>query len=147
MRPPRVDRRAPGRAAQRRPAPTAPRPRRRASYTLVNATIHPASGPDIASGHVVVRDGGSSRSGPGPRRAARAPRRLEGTHVYPSLLPPLTVLGLAEISRGRATIDTGEIGEINPRRARRCAMNYDSELPARRALRGVLIAGVTRSAR
>lgn len=113
-------------------------------FTLVNATIHPASGPDIASGHVVIRDGRIVEVGPGPQAAAEGPVvDLKGKHVYPSLLPPLTVLGLAEISAVRSTIDTGEIGEINPAARASVAMNYDSELLPVARSGGVLIAGVT----
>jgi len=120
-------------------APASPR-----VFTLVNATIHPASGPDIASGHVVVRDGRIVEVGPGPQAAAEGPVvDLKGKHVYPSLLPPLTVLGLAEISAVRATIDMGEIGEINPAARASVAMNYDSELLPVARSGGVLIAGVT----
>jgi imidazolonepropionase-like amidohydrolase len=121
-------------------APAAP-PR---VFTLVNATIHPASGPDIPSGHLVVRDGKIAEVGPGPQAAAEgAVVDLKGAHVYPSLLPPLTVLGLAEISAVRATIDMGEIGEINPAARASVAMNYDSELLPVARSGGVLIAGVT----
>jgi len=113
-------------------------------FTLVNATIHPASGPDIASGHVVVRDGRIVEVGAGPQAAAEGPVvDLKGRHVYPSILPPLTVLGLAEISAVRSTIDTGELGEINPAARASVAMNYDSELLPVARSGGVLVAGVT----
>jgi imidazolonepropionase-like amidohydrolase len=113
-------------------------------FTLVNATIHPASGPEIASGHVVVRDGRIVEVGAGPQAAAEGPVvDLKGRHVYPSILPPLTVLGLAEISAVRSTIDTGELGEINPAARASVAMNYDSELLPVARSGGVLIAGVT----
>jgi imidazolonepropionase-like amidohydrolase len=101
---------------------TAPR-----TFTLTGVTIHPVSGPDIPSGSVVVRDGKIVSVSPG------AAGKTEGTaipaagrHVYPSLFPPMTVLGLQEID-ARADV----------------AVNFDSELLPVARSGGVLLAGVT----
>ena len=68
---------------------------------------------------------------------------VKGRHVYPSLFPALTELGLVEISSARSTVDTTELGEINPQARADFAMNVDSELlPVARSA-GILIAGVT----
>ena len=68
---------------------------------------------------------------------------VSGRHVYPSLFPAATELGLVEISSVRATVDTTELGEINPQARADFAMNFDSELlPVARSA-GILIAGVT----
>ena len=113
-------------------------------FTLINGTIHPASGPDIPSGRIVVRDGKIAEVGAGAGAPAEGPVvDLTGRHVYPSLLPPVTVLGLAEIGAVKSTIDTSEIGEINPAARASLAMNYDSELLPVARSGGVLIAGVS----
>jgi imidazolonepropionase-like amidohydrolase len=131
-----------GRAAAQTAPPAQGQPPR--AFTVVNATIHPASGPDIPNGRIVVRDGKIAEVGPGAGAAGDGPVvDVEGRHVYPSLLPPVTVLGLAEIGAVKSTIDTSEIGEVNPAARASLAMNYDSELLPVARSGGVLIAGVS----
>ena len=67
----------------------------------------------------------------------------KGKHVYPSLFPPMTVLGLEEIDAVRATLDKQELGGINPAARADVAINYDSELLPVARSGGVLVAGVT----
>jgi imidazolonepropionase-like amidohydrolase len=124
------------------PAPT-PAPAAR-TFSIVGATIHPVSGPDIASGTVVVRDGKivSVASGSAPLASAPVVDGA-GRHVYPSLFPPLTGLGLSEIASIRATVDQSEVGDLNPDVRASVAVNFDSELlPVARSA-GILVAGVT----
>jgi imidazolonepropionase-like amidohydrolase len=111
---------------------------------LVGATIHPVSGPDIPGGTILIHAGKIEFVGPAAHLTAGVQRvDVAGKHIYPSLLPPVTVLGLAEISSVRSTIDTTEIGEINPQARADEAMNFDSELlPVARSA-GILVAGVT----
>jgi imidazolonepropionase-like amidohydrolase len=114
------------------------------SFALSGATIHPVSGPDVPNGTLVVRDGKiASVSDSSSASTEMKPIDLKGKHVYPSLLPPLTVLGLAEIAAVRATIDTSEIGDVNPEASGDVAMNFDSELLPVARSGGVLLAGVT----
>ena len=123
----------------RKPAPAATR-----SFSIVGATIHPVSGPDIPKGTIVVRDGKIVSVGAGAPAASDGPViDAMGRHLYPSLLPPMTVLGLEEISAVRATLDKSEIGEINPDARAAVAVNFDSELLPVARSGGVLIAGVT----
>jgi imidazolonepropionase-like amidohydrolase len=97
----------------------------------------------VANGTLLVRDGKIAAMGAGlavPPGAKVVD--LKGGHLYPSLFPPLTELGLVEISSVRATVDTTELGEINPQARPDFAMNFDSELlPVARSA-GILIAGV-----
>jgi imidazolonepropionase-like amidohydrolase len=114
------------------------------TFTLTDVVIHPASGPEIARGTIVVRDGRIVSVSPGPAAAGDGPVVSgQGRHVYPSLLPPMTVLGLSEINAVRATVDTSEIGDINPDVRADVAVNFDSELLPVARSGGVLIAGVT----
>src|SRR5262249_3937351 len=114
------------------------------TVALVGGTVHPVAGPDIARGTVIIRGDkiaavGKEVSVPPGAQVVDA----TGKHVYPSLLPPLTQLGLVEISSVRATVDTAEVGEINPQARGDLAMNFDSELlPVARSA-GILLAGVT----
>ena len=116
------------------------------TIALTGATIHPASGPDIPNGVVVIRDGKLAAVGAAVEVPAGAKVvDLKGRHVYPSLFPAMTDLGLVEISSVRATVDTTELGEINPEARADYAMNFDSELlPVARSA-GILVAGVAPS--
>lgn len=119
----------------------APEPR---AFSIVGATIHTASGPDIANGTLVVRDGKIVSVSPGTAALADAPVvDASGKHVYPSLFPPLTALGLKEIGAVRATVDQSELGELNPDARASLAVNFDSELLPVARSGGVLVAGVT----
>jgi imidazolonepropionase-like amidohydrolase len=113
-------------------------------FSIVGATIHPVSGPDIAGGTIVVRDGRIASVSPGAAPEPGAPVvDGKGKHVYPSLFPPMTVLGLEEIESVRSTLDTEELGGINPAARADVAINYDSELLPVARSGGVLVAGVT----
>ena len=131
-------------AAQAPAAKPASPPAAPAVFSIVGATIHPVSGPDISKGTIVVRDGKIVSVGASAASAADGPViDASGRHIYPSLFPPMTVLGLSEISAVRATVDTTESGQINPDARASVAVNFDSEpLPVARS-GGVLIAGVT----
>ena len=111
---------------------------------IVGGTVHTVSGADIAGGTVLIRGGKIEAVGVGlavPPDAVVVDAK--GKHVYPSLLPPKTVLGLVEISSVRATVDTTEPGEINPQARADFAMNFDSELLPVARSGGVLVAGVS----
>ena len=115
-----------------------------ASFAIVGATVHTASGPDVPNGTVVVRDGKVVSVTPGAAAPPGVPVvDAAGKHVYPSLFPPLTALGLKEIGAVRATVDQTEIGEINPDARASLAVNFDSELLPVARSGGVLVAGVT----
>ncbi|MEX0880214.1 MAG: amidohydrolase, partial [Thermoanaerobaculia bacterium] len=91
---------------------TAPVPR---VFSIIGATIHPVSGPDIPNGTLVVRDGKIAAVSAGRSPAADGPViDATGKHLYPPLFPPMTVLGLEEIAAVRSTLDKSELGEINP---------------------------------
>ncbi|HEY7114098.1 MAG TPA: amidohydrolase family protein [Thermoanaerobaculia bacterium] len=116
------------------------------TLVLKGGTVHPVSGPALQNGTVVIRDGKIAALGAaGSAVAIPVDAKVvdvSGRHVYPSLFPPMTSLGLVEISAVRATVDTTELGEINPEARADVAMNFDSELlPVARSA-GILIAGV-----
>lgn len=114
------------------------------TVAIVGGTVHTVSGPDIPNGTVLIRDGRIAAVGPAVEVPAGAKTvDVKGRHVYPSLFPPITELGLVEISSVRSTVDTTELGEINPQARADFAMNFDSELlPVARSA-GILVAGVS----
>lgn len=113
------------------------------TFTLTGVTIHAVSGPDVAVGSLIVRDGKIASISADPAAATEgAVIAGKGRHVYPSLLPPATVLGLSEIGAVRSTVDTTELGDVNPDARADVAVNFDSELLPVARSGGVLIAGV-----
>jgi imidazolonepropionase-like amidohydrolase len=111
---------------------------------IVGGTVHTVSGADIVGGTVLIRGGKIEAVGAGIAVPADAlVVDAKGKHVYPSLLPPKTVLGLVEISAVRSTVDTTETDEINPQARADFGMNFDSELLPVARSGGVLVAGIS----
>lgn len=99
--------------------------------TLVfrGGTVHPVSAPAIENGVVVVEDGritavGDAASVTAPDGATVV--ELDGRHLYPGFVSPISVLGLAEISSVRGTRDDREIGENNAHLRAEVAWHADS---------------------
>src|SRR5437868_2799154 len=78
---------------------------------LTGATIHPVSGPTIASGDVLVQDGKIKGvfDASEPTRAIvpsdATKIDLKGLHLYPGMIALNTELGLVEIAAVRSTRD------------------------------------------
>jgi imidazolonepropionase-like amidohydrolase len=110
---------------------------------LVGATLHPVSGAPISAGVLVFEGGRISAVGPAGSQPAGAELiDLSGRHVYPGFLHPLSQLGLTEVGSVRGTVDTTEIGEINPHLRAEVAVNADSLLLPVAMSGGVLTAHV-----
>jgi imidazolonepropionase-like amidohydrolase len=108
---------------------TIPAPPQTKTIALKGATIHPVSGPDIASGTIVFENGKITAIA----ADAAVPEGAEvidatGKHIYPGLINAHTVLGLVEIGAVRATVDVAESGAINPNVRSITSVNPDSEL-------------------
>jgi imidazolonepropionase-like amidohydrolase len=98
------------------------------AYAIVDATVHPISGPDIPRGAVLIDSGRIQAVGPKvpiPRHAVVV--HAPGLHVYPGLIDAGSELGLAEVGAVRATIDTSEGGELQPDLLALTAVNPASE--------------------
>lgn len=106
-----------------------------------NATVHTVSGETIQNGCVLFKDGkiteiGLNLSFPGDADVIEG----KGQHVYPGLMESYSSIGLVEIDSIRASIDSTEIGNLNPNVRAAVAFNPDSEaIPVARA-NGVLTA-------
>jgi len=111
----------------------APAPARAQTLLLKNATVHPVSGPVLASGDVLLEKGKVSQIGHLNVQADRVVD-LTGQHLYPGLILLNTALGLSEIEAVRATLDAEETGQFVPEVQSWVAINPDSELlPVARA--------------
>ena len=97
------------------------------AIAIVNATVHPVSGPAIQNGYVLFEKGRITRVGQGDVAAARK-IDAKGKHVYPGLIASHTRLGLAEIGAVRAMRDFDEVGDITPEVRAAVAVNPDSAL-------------------
>ncbi len=106
-----------------------------------NATVHTVSGETIQNGALLFKDGKIAEIGtnipfPGDAEVIEA----KGYHVYPGLMESYSSIGLVEIDSIRASMDTTEIGSLNPNVRAAVAFNPDSEaIPVARA-NGVLTA-------
>ena len=101
---------------------------------LTGATVHTVSGPTLAQGQVLIKDGKIVAVDKVIRTKADKVVKLDGRHLYPGLIAASTSLGLVEINAVRATRDASEVGEYTPDVESWVAVNPDSELiPVARA--------------
>ncbi len=112
---------------------------------ITNATLHTVSGASLPGASMLVERGrivaiaAAGQPLPAPSAAALT-LDMSGKQVYPGFIAANTSLGLIEINQVRATVDTTELGAINPNARALVAVNADSDLlPVARA-GGVLAA-------
>ncbi|HSS19670.1 MAG TPA: amidohydrolase family protein [Pyrinomonadaceae bacterium] len=100
----------------------------RGVFVIRNARIVTVSGATIENGSVVVRDGkiaavGSNATAPSGAQTIDA----HGLSVYPGMIDAGTSLGLVEVGQGAAgTVDTAEVGDLNPNAKAIIAVNPHS---------------------
>jgi len=102
---------------------------------LRGATVHPVTGPDIADGSVLMRDGKIAEVGVriGVPKGARV-IELKGLHIYPGMIDSATEIGLTEIEAVREMSDISDIGLFKPQLRAAAAVNPASEhIPVTRA--------------
>ena len=124
------DRGGPFPLAPKRSTPSGPAPNdANGRYAIVNAEIHPVSGPSIPHGTLVVEDGRITAIGADVTPPAGATVvDVEGMSVYPGLIDGGTTLGLNEIGGVAVTQDSAESGVIQPDLRAAVAVKPDSEL-------------------
>jgi imidazolonepropionase-like amidohydrolase len=107
----------------------------RGDIAIVGARIVTVDAPVIEKGTVVISGGKIGAVGPGvvPPPGARI---LDGTGktVYPGLVDGLNQMGLAEIQSVPGSMDTTEVGDVNPQARAWVAINPHTEMiPVARA--------------
>ncbi|HRT47752.1 MAG TPA: amidohydrolase family protein [Bacteroidales bacterium] len=113
---------------------------------LTGGTIHTGTGEVIENGVIAFASGKITFVG--KASDSRLDRRdyevidVTGKHVYPGLILPNTTLGLVEISGVDVTVDSRELGDLNPNVRAIVAYNTDSHvIPVIRS-NGTLIAQI-----
>ena len=100
----------------------------RGTFVIRNARIVTVSGADIENGSVLIRDGKIEAVGATVNAPAGA-HLIEGRglSVYPGLIDLGTSMGLVEVPQGaNGTVDTSEVGDLNPNAKAYVAINPHS---------------------
>jgi imidazolonepropionase-like amidohydrolase len=112
---------------------------------ITGATIHTGTGQIFLNGFITFENGkitGIGEMGTAPAAGNVEVINLQGKHIYPGFILPVTNLGLNEISAVRATVDNTEVGAFNPNVRSIIAYNTDSELIPVTRSNGILMAQV-----
>ena len=100
----------------------------RGTFVIRNARIVTVSGADVENGSVLIRDGKIEAVGATVNAPAGA-HMIEGRglSVYPGLIDLGTSMGLVEVPQGaNGTVDTSEVGDLNPNAKAYVAINPHS---------------------
>src|SRR5215211_7434256 len=100
----------------------------RGVFAIRSARIVTVSGPDIENGTVVIRDGKIEAVGTNVTVPAGA-QMIDGSglSVYPGMIDAGTNMGLVEVPQGaNGTVDTSEVGDLNPNAKAIVAVNPHS---------------------
>src|SRR5215216_7820954 len=100
----------------------------RGTFAIRNARIVTVSGPDIENGTVVIRDGKIEAVGANVSVPTGA-QTIDGSglSVYPGMIDAGTNIGLVEVPQGaNGTVDTSEVGDLNPNAKAIIAVNPHS---------------------
>ncbi len=100
----------------------------RGTFVIRNAHIVTVSGADMDNGSILIRDGKIEAVGPSVNAPAGA-HQIEGRglSVYPGMIDLGTSMGLVEVPQGaNGTVDTSEVGELNPNAKAYVAINPHS---------------------
>lgn len=123
-----------------------PAPPQKGPIALVGGTIHTVVGPVIERGTILFDKGKIVDVGAGVNVPSNAFKvDISGKHVYPGLIDACSRLGLVEIGAVRGTVDSAELGSINPNVRAETAINPDSErIPVTRS-NGIALAAAVPS--
>ncbi|MBO0935285.1 amidohydrolase family protein [Fibrella sp. HMF5335] len=122
------------------PAPAGPQQK---AIALLGGTIHTGTGQVITNGYITFDKGVITGVG-----EASAMNRntgdvqvidVTGRHVYPGLISPASLVGLQEIASVRATVDSREVGVLNPNVRSLIAYDSDSDVIPTIRNNGILI--------
>jgi len=104
-------------------------PGRKPAVAIRNAAIYPVTSAPIANGTIVFANGVITAVGANVSVPAEA-TVIDGTglSVYPGLIDSGTTIGLVEIDSVAGTVDTSELGALNPNARADVAVNPHSNL-------------------
>lgn len=121
-----------------------PAPPQKGTMYIKNATIHVGNGTVIENGIIKITDGKIEKVGKDVTIPAGESQVFDvnGKHVYPGLILPVSSLGLVEISAVRASSDAREIGDMNPNVRSIVAYNTDSKVINTLRSNGILAANI-----
>jgi imidazolonepropionase-like amidohydrolase len=104
-------------------------PGRKETVAIRNATIYPVTSAPIEHGTIVFANGIITAIGTDVAIPANAKViDAAGLSVYPGMIDSGSVVGLTEISSEAGTVDTTELGELNPNARAATAINPHSNL-------------------
>ena len=100
----------------------------RGTFVIRNARIVTVTGADIENGSILIRDGKIEAVGPSVNAPAGAQQiDGKGLSVYPGMIDAGTSMGLVEVPQGaNGTVDTSEVGDLNPNAKAYVAINPHS---------------------
>jgi imidazolonepropionase-like amidohydrolase len=128
--------------------PPTPAPPQEMPVYIVGATAHLGNGQVLENSIIAFENGKITLV----RTPANLPQvnlsryqiiDAKGKHVYPGFIAPNTQLGLVEIESVRATVDSREVGQLNPNARSIIAYDTDSEVPPTVRAQGILLAQIT----
>jgi imidazolonepropionase-like amidohydrolase len=98
------------------------------AFVIRNARIVTVSGPEIENGTLLIRNGKIEAVGANLTVPANAEEiNAQGLSVYPGMIDLGTSIGLIEVSSGApGSVDTTEVGDINPNASAITAVNPHS---------------------
>src|SRR5688572_23552382 len=104
-------------------------PGKKATIAIRNATIVPVTAPTIANGTLVISNGVITAVGANVSVPANA-TVIDGSglFVYPGLIDSGSNVGLIEVDSVAGTVDTTELGDMNPNARAAVAINPHSNL-------------------
>lgn len=119
-------------------------PGKKGTFAIRNATIYPVTSAPIANGTIVFSNGiitavGANVNVPGGATV------IDGTglSVYPGLIDSGTNIGLTEMDSVAGTVDTSELGDMNPNARTAVAINPHTEVVPVTRVNGITNALVT----
>ena len=125
------------------PAPAQPQQK---AIALVGATIHTGTGQVIPNGYITFDKGMITDMGDAATMSRNAGDiqviDVAGRHIYPGLISPASLVGLQEVASVRATIDSREVGVLNPNVRALIAYDSDSDIIPTIRNNGILITQV-----
>lgn len=120
-----------------------PAPEQSGPMTLTGGTAHIGNGRVMENSNIIIENGKITAVG-GPSSPIKGEIiDIQGKHVYPGIIAPVSSLGLVEIDAVRPTKDEDEIGDIIPNIRSLIAYNAESKVVESMRPNGVLLAQVS----